>query len=373
MKIKIKKDLLLKELIRVSNALSSKTLIPALTGVYMKVNNEGLTLIGSDSNITIKTIIEENENYIKEQDGELVVGGRYFIEVIKTLPQDFILLELIDKFKLKITSGKTEFNLNCIDVDDYPEYSFNSADHPLSIKIKDFKKLIEQTIFSISKEEVRPLLTGINFSIENNILKLVATDSYRLSKTSIKLEKEISNLNITVPGENLSALLKTLEEENGTIDIHFMSNNILFTTGKMIFSSRVLNGTYPDIHSLIPESFGLEVECDKKDFHAILARVSLLINEREKNIVHLEKEDSKIILTSSSQEIGKAVDEMEIEPSDKKKNLKISFSARYMLDALNGVDGNKIKLCFNDNSQPIIIKSEQNANLVQLILPIKTY
>ena len=224
MKIKIKKELLLKELLKVSNALSSKTLIPALTGIYMKASEDGLILIGSDSNITIKSVIEENSDYIKETSGELVVGGRYFIEVIKTLPQDFINLELVDKLKLTITSGKTEFNLNCIEVEDYPEYSFSTTEHPLSIKIKDFKKVIEQTIFSISKEEVRPLLTGINFSIENNSLKLVATDSYRLSKTSIKLENNISNLNITVPGDNLSSLMKTLEDVEGNIDIHFMNN-----------------------------------------------------------------------------------------------------------------------------------------------------
>jgi len=372
MKFKIKKDLFLKELLKVASGISNKTLVPALTGIKIEIKPDELILIASDSDITIKNIIKTSKDLIIEKEGVMIASGKYFLEIIKKLPNDFINIEQIEGLKTLISTNSAEFTLNSIPPEDYPDFSFKHSDSPLKIFSTDLKKLIHQTSFSISTEEVRPLLTGINFNIIDNNLTLTATDSYRLSKNSFKLTDKINNLNITVPGDNLISLIKILEEDKKELEIHIFNNNILFTFENISFSSRILNGTYPDIQALIPSDFKMEIPCEKRDLYDVLSRVSLLIDDRNKNIVTLEKSDKQLILSSKSPEIGKAVEELTIE-DDIKDNIKISFSAKYMMEALNGISSTKIILCFNSASEPIVIKNIKEPELIQLILPIKTY
>ena len=373
MKFSIKKEVLLYSLSCVSKALSSKNLIPVLSGIKFNLINEGLFLSASDNDISIETFVDKSKLEEVSQTGSTVIQGKYITEIIRKLEGRIINIELLDNIKVLISCGKSEFNLNCMDSSEFPNLNMEEKKDPIIIKKSEFKELIGKTSFAVSTQETRPILTGINFKINEDKLECVSTDSYRLAKKYTLLEKNVSEeINVVIPGKNLIELTKILSETDDNIEMHIFTNKVLFKFDNTLFQSRVLSGTFPDVNRLIPEKFELEVTANATEFYNVIDRASLLTSEKDKNIVKFECEDKEIIISSNSPEIGRVEEKMDIEKNNT-NNIKIAFSSRFMMDAIRTVESKNVILKFNNDVQPIIIMDEKDETLLQLILPIKTY
>jgi len=372
MNLIIKKNILLANLDQVSKGVSFKNLIPILNGIKFELKEEGLYLTGSDNNISIIAFIKKEKFEFYEGIGDFIIQGKYIVDIIRKLPNGNINLELLDETKLLITTKNSEFNLNCLNSNDYPNIEIEELKNPIILKEKIFKKIITQTSFATSTQESRPILTGINIKITNNIMECISTDSYRLAKVIVSLENNEGNFNIIIPSKNLNELIKIINNDDKKIEIHIFSNKILFKFSNILFQSKLLNGTYPDTSKLLPENAINNIIVNKNEFFEIIDRASLLTNEKEKNIISLESNDNEIIIKSNSPEIGK-VEEKLIVDKKNNENIKISFSARYMLEALKTFEEENILIEFNGEVKPIIIKNIKDNNLIQLILPIRTY
>ena len=182
MKFTIEKNILLENLNNVAKAISIKNVIPVLNGIKFELNEDGLYLTASDTDLTIKTFIKRDKIKSVENNGSIVVQSKYLNEIIRKLPDDIINIEVIDGLKVMIKSKNSQFNLNCLKVEDYPQIKLEYQKDPIIIKGNLFKTIIKQTVFAISTQESRPLLTGINFKLQGNIMEVTATDSYRLAK-----------------------------------------------------------------------------------------------------------------------------------------------------------------------------------------------
>ena len=205
------------------------------------------------------------------------------------------------------------------------------------------------------------------------MFECIATDSYRLAKKEIKfLNNNFNEINIVVPSKNVNDLIKLLEDEEDVIKLSVFNNKVLFKYKNIYFQSSLLNGSYPNTNNLIPNEFEIIIEANTNEFFNVIDRASLLTQAKEKNIIQLEIKDNNLIITSQSLEIGKVEEKMECENIEN-KNLIISFSAKYMLEALKTIKGDKITLLLNGEIKPIIIKDKESNDLTQLILPIKTY
>ncbi|MEG2620988.1 MAG: DNA polymerase III subunit beta [Bacilli bacterium] len=373
MKFSIKKEILLHNLNAVSKALSTKNLIPILSGIKFNLSSNGLFLSASDNDISIETFINKKDLLSIDQIGTTVIQGKYILEIIKKLDGEIIKIELLDGIKVLISCGNSEFNLNCMDSTDFPNLNLEEKKEPVIIKKEDFKNIIIKTSFAVSTQETRPILTGINFIINENILECVATDSYRLAKKYVNLEKKVSeNTNIVIPGKNLIELIKIIEENNNVIEMHIFNNKVLFKFDNIMFQTRVLSGTFPDINRLIPENFKLKISVNTYELYNVIDRAALLTSDKEKNIIKFECEDNEVIISSNSPEIGKVEEKIMVE-KDNEEQIKIAFSSRFMMDALKTIESKKVNLNFNSDIQPIIIKNDDDETLLQLILPIKTY
>ena len=237
----------------------------------------------------------------------------------------------------------------------------------------DFKNLINKTSFAVSSQETRPILTGINFKINDSKLECIATDSYRLAKKSLELSKINSDVvNIVIPGKNLIELTKILEDNNNNIEMHVFNNKVLFKFDNTLFQTRVLSGTFPDVNRLIPKSFELKVKTNTVDFYNVIDRAALLTSEKEKNIVKFESQENQVIISSNSPEIGRVEETINVQ-KDKDEDIKIAFSSKFMMDALRTIESKNVIINFNNDVEPIIILDEEDESLLQLILPIKTY
>lgn len=375
MKLTIKKDLLLNALNKVSKAISTKNLIPVLAGIKFELKKKKLTLTASDNDITIQTMIESTneEDFKVEQEGSIIIQGKYILDIVRKLPDKYINIEVIDELKILIYTENSEFNLNGISESEYPNIGLEESKKKVHIKASVFKDIVNQTAFASSNEESKPVLTGINFNIVGDVLECNSTDSYRLARKVIKLDgASEENYNIVIPSHNILEFSRIIDDEDCDIELHIFNNKILFKTGNLKFESRLINGTYPNTSNLLPDDSYLVVSTNLNAFYDVIDRVSILTSDKEKNIVTLETKGDILVLKSSSVEIGRVEEKMPIMKNNS-EDIKISFSAKYMMEALKSFSTETVDIHFVGEIKPILIKSSEDETLTQLVLPIRTY
>ncbi|RSD22282.1 DNA polymerase III subunit beta [Mesobacillus subterraneus] len=378
MRFIIQRDSLLQSVQDVMKAVTSRTTIPILTGIKIVANDEGVTLTGSDSDISIESFIpkEEAGDEIVEikQPGSIVLQARFFSEIVKKLPTDTVEIEVQNNLQTVIRSGRSEFNLNGLDAEEYPHLPQISEEHVFKIPTDLLKGLIRQTVFSVSTSETRPILTGVNWKVENNELTCIATDSHRLALRRAMLEAEnTGSYNVVIPGKSLTELSKILDDSSDAVDIVITENQVLFKAKHLLFFSRLLEGNYPDTGRLIPSESKTDVVVNTKEFLHAIDRASLLAREGRNNVVKFSTiEGGSIEISSNTPEIGKVVEEIQSQSIDGEE-LKISFSAKYMMDALKALEGTEIQISFTGAMRPFVIRPLHDDSILQLILPVRTY
>ena len=373
MKLTIKQKILLEHLNYVIRGISNKNLIPILNCIKFELTKEGLYLLSTDNELAIKSFIPSKEIDNIEIEGDLLISGRYIYEIVRKLTNEVINIEEIIDSQVLITTETSSFKLNCNNVNEFPTIDLDYTNNPIVMDKKAFKTTINQTLFATSQQESRPILTGINFKVSDNIMEVTATDSYRLSKKRIIIDNKVSdNVDLIIPGKNLNEIIKLMSDEDENIELHIFSNKVIFKLNNLIIMTRLINGNYPDTNKLIPDTFEIKIKLNLERFYNAIDRASLLTNAEEKNIIKLEKKKDIIILSSNIPEIGNVEEKINIK-DDNSKDIKISFSSKYMLDALKTFESEEIELCFNGEIKPIILNYVDNSDLTQLILPIRTY
>ncbi|WP_312098767.1 DNA polymerase III subunit beta [Niallia sp.] len=377
MKFVIQKEHLVQSVQDVMKAITSRTTIPILTGIKIVASEEGVTLTGSDSDISIESFIpkEENEQEIVEiqQTGSIVLQAKFFSEIVKKLPTNQVEI-VVDNLQTTIRSGKSEFNLNGLDSEEYPHLPQISEQNSIKVPTDLLKNIIKQTVFAVSTSETRPVLTGVNWKIENNELICIATDSHRLALRKAKIETEAEqSFNIVIPGKSLNELNRILDDHDEPVEIVVTENQILFKTKHILFFSRLLEGNYPDTNRLIPTESKTDIIVNSKEFLQSIDRASLLAREGRNNVVKFSTMGENVIeISSFTPEIGKVIEEL-VSESVSGEELKISFSAKFMMDALKVLEGSEVKISFTGAMRPFVIHPTNDDSTLQLILPVRTY
>lgn len=378
MRFTIQRDRLVQSVQDVMKAVTSRTTIPILTGIKIVATNEGVTFTGSDSDISIESFIpnEENGDEIVElkQSGSIVLQAKFFSEIVKKLPTDTVEIVVENHLQTVIRSGKSEFKLNGLDAEEYPHLPQIEEENVFRIPTDLLKIMIRQTGFAVSTSETRPILTGVNWKVENNELVCTATDSHRLALRKARMDTENGDsYNVVIPGKSLNELSKILDDSNDLVDIVITENQVLFKAKHLLFYSRLLEGNYPDTSRLIPSENKTNVTVNTKEFLHAIDRASLLAREGKNNVVKFATIDGGVVeVSSNTPEIGNVVEEIqaiEVEGEE----LKISFSAKYMMDALKALEGTEIKINFTGAMRPFVIRPLNDDSILQLILPVRTY
>lgn len=367
MNFKIKRLELLNALTKVSRAVSIKSPLPVLTGIKFDLKEDELILTGSDSDITIQTSIQDHIDII--EPGSVVLSSKYILEIIKKIDSEDVHIFIVDGTLTRIEGANSRFDLNGTSYIDYPRIDLNKTGVNLQMKSIDLKEAIEQTSFATSEKETRPVLTGVNFKAKNHVLECIATDSYRLAKRILNIDSDIS-FNIIIPKKSLIEISRIIEKDE-LIDLYVSDRKVLFVFDHVLIQTRLIDGTFPDTGRLIPDSFDYSMSIDSTSLLNSIDRASLLTNEQT-NIVKLTMDQDHVILSSFSQEIG-SVEENLSRAFYKGEPLKISFSAKYLTDAIKSINGQKVRVLFTGEMRPFIIKDFEREDIIQLVLPVRTY
>jgi len=382
-KIKINRQALIGKLNHVTKALPVKTTLSILTGIKFVTTENGISLTGSDSDITIKTTLPieilSDKGAVKlieiEEPGGIVIPGKYFFEIIKKLETDVIEINTFDDTDVLIRGDKGEYTLKGLPAENYPQIELSNILHQFKLPTSQLKTIVAQTIFSVAVNESRPALTGINFKYANQSLSCTATDSFRLSQRTIPIEDEdLSDFNITIPGRSMSELSKTIDLTDPETVINITNNQILFANGDMSFQSRLLEGAYPDVNAFIPLNYEIKVTVSYRELYNAVDRVSLMAREDRANVakILISPEENQMMIKSNSSEIGKIEEIVKIKQQTGSK-LSVACSSLFLLDSLKATtdtDGD-VTFGFNGDMKPFVLLDEQDHSNLQLIVPVR--
>lgn len=379
MKISVNKNLLVEGIHHVSKAVSPRTVIPILSGIKFDANEDGLTLTASDSDISISYHIPkytgEVENIVLHRTGKIVLPARFITEMVKKLPSERVNIEVQNHLLTSITSGNVEFNLHGLNADEYPRLPH--IDEELSIFVPSLllKNLIRQVAFAASTSESRPILTGIQWNLHGNELTFVGTDGIRLAKSKITVENQSVEMvqSVVVPVKSLNELNKILDENEQPVEILISGSQLLLRTNDLLFYSRLLEGNYPDTSRIIPQNSKTKIVIETKLLIDALERATLIASRDRNNVVKVSTlNEQEIEIYSFSPEIGKLSEKVGIY-SLEGEELKISFNAKYMLDALKVIDSSTVEISFLGATSPFVIRPIGQEGTIHLIVPVRNY
>lgn len=349
----------------VLKGISNRTTLPILECILLENDGDYLKLTGNDLEIGIESKIPAN---IKDA-GCIALEAKIFSEIVRKLPDDEVQITVDSNFMTIIKCANSEFKIAGQAGNDFPKIPKVEKDKPFILKQSTLKDIIRQTIFSISIEDTRPILTGELIQIKNNTLRVVSVDGYRVSyrETPLSIEKEEKE--VVVPGKTLGEISKILSsEEDDDVAIYFTDNHILFDLGNSIVVSRLLEGDFLKYENSFFNDYETMIKVNRKELLMSIERAALITKEGKKNPIKMEISSDNIIVTSNT-ELGTAREEISVYSEG--KDLSIAFNPKYMIDALKVIDDDEIKIQFISSLNPCIIKPIDKEDYKYLILPIR--
>ena len=371
MYFKISKKDFLAALSTAARAISNYSPLPAFSGIKITADKDQLILIGSDSDISIQTILKKSDDCKLEifDMGQTVIESKYILEIVRKIDTDMIEVEMVDGVQVKISGKSAEFKINGMNADEYPLIDFSKPMETFTLSNESLKQVITQTTFAVSDKETRPVLTGVNFSCDGSVLQCVATDSYRLSKKSMELSNNVK-FNITIPGKSLLEVLKTLDND-GDVEIAVNDKKAQIIINDTIIQTRLIDGVYPETNRLIPLEFDFELTIDAHELLGAIDRASFIKSDGV-SVIKFTLSEEGCILSSKSLEVGSSTERLN-SASFSGEPLEISCNGKYVFDAIRALSGDLVKFSLCGEMKPFIIQSLRDDQVLELILPVRTY
>lgn len=365
MRFSCEKHLLQSACATASRAAAAKSPIAALEGLLIEAG-ASVKVTGYDLKEGIYKSIEADV----EKPGSIVVNSRLFGEMMRRLPDGIVTVTGDENEAVTVKCGKSEFNFMGIRSDDYPEMPQVDELSSISLPQKTLKSMINQSIFAVADNEIRPIYTGALFEVEEDELILVAVDGYRLAKRREKLEQgKMEKCSFVVPGSALSDVEKICADEEGLVRISLGAKHISFSAGETVLVSRRLEGEFLNYRKSIPESFKYRIKVDRGEFISTIERVALIINEKNMSPVRLSFNEGSIDCLCVTP-IGKAEDLCLCQGDG--EGLEIGFNDRYMREALKAAGTDELDICLNTPSSPCVIEaSDGSGAFTYMILPVR--
>lgn len=336
--------------------------------IYITTKNGQVELQGNDFELGIRLTIDGD---IKEP-GTLVVGSRYFQELIRKLPGDTIeLYKPEDGNSLTITSGSSEFNLVTLHPDDFSLVEqIHDQDH-VNIDSFAMKELIDLTNYAAATDEDRPVFTGALLEIKENEVTMVATDTHRMAVKKIIIDEPATTpMRAIIPTKTLAEVSRLLPTDNpAMINIIWNRTQIVFNFESIYIISRLIEGTYPEYEKVIPSQFDSSAVIDRREFAGAVDRVSLLAKDISYNVIRYDWSENNVTLSTQNTEIGMAKEDVAVE--FKGTPFTISFNGRYISDILRHSTGDNIHLFLKQNG-PVVIRQDNNPNYTYVVTPVRT-
>lgn len=365
MNFKISKSKISEPLSLLASVAESRQSIPILSNIYIKAENDSISLIATDLEIELSFKVA-CENII--EPGETTVSAKKIFDLTRSLNDETSLEFSLKENQLIVTALKFNGEFAILPIEDFPVVEIDSFDLETQLNGKVLADLIEQTSFAMASQDVRYYLNGILVEIEGSNVNLVATDGHRLAWASETLDKELSESKLILPRKSALELQKLLNLFPGEINLSFSSNQILIFSDEFRFVSKLIEGNYPDYQKVFPSGEEQILKVEKSLIQTALNRASVLSNEKYRGVKFvLSKDNLKICANNPSKE--SAEEEISVDYSG--DDLEIGFNIGYIQESLSVINNSEIDFVFFGSENSCIIKNKENDNLVHVIMPMR--
>jgi DNA polymerase-3 subunit beta len=339
--------------------------IPILANLRLKTVNGKLEVTATDLEIQIKTyshLIEIHE------EGETTVSARKMSELCRSLPEGENVIFSLSNGKLTVRSSNFHADFATISPDDFPEIEINEEQTPIAIESSVLKRLLSKTSFSMASQDVRYYLNGMLLEIEGNKINVVATDGHRLAFSSATTNDVNLDVRNILPRKAVLELSKLLSPNEGTVDLLVGASYVDIRSENLNFSSKLIDGKYPDYNKVFPTGEPLPLEISKEILQSALSRASVLSNEKYRG-VRFQLSEDKLKLTANNPEQESAEEEVDV--IYKGSELEVGFNIGYLLDVLNAIDTETVSFEFYGEDSSCIIKEQNSEDDVYVIMPMR--
>lgn len=350
--------------LKVSKAVSTKTPNPILEGIKLFAEDGSLTLSATDGELSIEKKIKADIII----EGETVVPGKFFSEFLKKLTNERIELNLNERNQLKIKYTDSEGEISCYNTLEYPGFKKIESEEYFALKKCDLKSLINKTIFAVAIDDSRPILKGCLLEVEQNQIKAVALDGYRLALVKKPVVNTNVNISVIVPAKSLNEIAKILDESEEIVNVYIQKNMLMVDLNDTKITTKLLEGDFLNYKQIVSNNFETNITINKAQFEDALERASLLSKIGQNNLVKFEIKEKNLCLTSNS-EIGNIKENVNIVLRG--NDISIAFNARYFMECLRVNSNEFVKLSFNSSSNPCIVTPHDDDEFLYLILPVR--
>ncbi len=348
-------------------AVSPKSVNPALEGICIRATQRGIEFFGYDGEVGISTVLSAESS----AEGGVVINAKILCDILRNLPEDKMTLEVDEKNRCTISSGRRNYTIMGIREDNYPELPYVMGGEPIVLPQKIVKDMIRQVIFAVSLDESKTVHKGVKFELKEGVITLAALDGYRLAVRREPIEYKGEPVSFIVPPKTLGELMKLISNDEGFVSVNLDKNKIVFTLNGYNIVSGLYEGDFIDYKRTIPQTFATEILADTQAMNESIEGTAVLITERFRTPIkcEIDAENNEIRFTSSTAQ-GCATDEISAQ-IEGKSSVK-GFNSRYFIEALRAVETDRILIKMNPSPvDPACIYPTEGDKFFYMILPVR--
>jgi len=364
MKFSAARDALLKPLQAVIGVVERRQTMPILANLLLVAKEGQLSITATDLEVELVA----NADVVIDTDGEITVPGRKLLDICRALPEDAEITLSLGGDKLAVRSGKSRFSLTTLPAAEFPTVEELSGSNALEVPQETLVRLFEKTHFSMAQQDVRYYLNGLLIETGSKVLRAVATDGHRLALCEVALENaDAPEQQVIVPRKGVLELQRLLSGE-GLVELELGSNHIRVQLEGIRFTSKLIDGRFPEYERVIPAEADNELVADRETFKAALQRTAILSNEKYRGI-RLIIRDNGVVLQAHNPEQEEAEEELEV--SYKGQDIEIGFNVNYLVDALGAIESDEVTLSIVDGNSSCLLREPGKNDCKYVVMPMR--
>ena len=366
MQFKISREALLKPLQMASGVVERRQTLPILSNVLLVLRGGELSLTGTDLEVEL---IGRTQAAEEKQGGEVTVPARKLLDICKSLAEDAMLDFSLADNKLTLKAGRSRFTLTTLPAAEFPRIEEEPDSFSVRIGQQKLRSLLENTSFAMAQQDVRYYLNGMLFEIASNYLRVVATDGHRLAMETLPMDNAIDQVQqMILPRKGILELSRLLSEEEGEISLTFGQNHIKAEVPAFSFTSKLVDGKFPDYNRVLPKGGNKVVIGDCQELRAAFSRASILSNEKYRGVrVVLSGSELKILANNPEQE--EAEESVSVDYAG--DSLEIGFNVSYIIDVLATLDSKQVRITLSDSNSSALLEAAEGGDAVYVVMPMR--
>jgi DNA polymerase III subunit beta len=366
LKLNVSRETFLSRLGVAVRGVSTRSAIQTLSGVLLSIGDNGAELQATDMELGIRVSVDAAAT----RPGSVVLPGRLLLDVVRSLPQDDLSLEYRSTEQdVEVVCGPASFHLRTLPAEDFPKLPTATAENTLKVPSRAFVETIARVARSASRDETRPHLTGVLVSASDRELRMVATDSYRLSVKETRLDQPLAgSLEVNVPARTLQELGRIAGSSGAdAIEVAALENQVIFTVDDVVLSSRLVEGRFPNYRQLLPESYEHELRLNRAELLEVVRRIGLLAQKNAP--LRLRFAEGALQVSAQTPDVGEASESLPVPFSG--EPLEIGFNPDFFRDGLESAESDDLVLKLISPLRPGLIQSGDDGGFIYLVMPIR--